>query len=53
MSLNTGDAAPDFTLPNQDGEPVSLRVAARQDGRALLLSQGGYARMHHAGVWHP
>jgi thioredoxin-dependent peroxiredoxin len=24
MSLNPGDAAPDFTLPNQDGEPVAL-----------------------------
>lgn len=25
MSVNIGDAAPDFTLPSQSGEPVSLK----------------------------
>ena len=34
MSLNTGDAAPDFTLPNQDGEPVSL---ASLRGKTVVL----------------
>ena len=34
MSLNPGERAPDFTLPNQDGEPVSL---ASLRGRKVVL----------------
>ena len=39
MSLQIGDAALDFTLPDQNGESVSL-LPARDEGCFVLLSQG-------------
>ena len=33
--LETGTAAPDFTLPNQDGEPVTL---SSLKGKPVVLS---------------
>ena len=35
MTLEPGDTAPDFTLPDQNGEPVSLSSFA---GRNIVLS---------------
>jgi glutaredoxin-dependent peroxiredoxin len=35
MAVNVGSRAPDFTLPNQDREPVSL---SGQSGRAVVLA---------------
>ena len=34
MSLQIGDAAPDFTLPNQNGDPISL---ASLRGKKVVL----------------
>jgi peroxiredoxin Q/BCP len=36
IQLNPGDAAPDFTLPDADGRPVSL--AAYRGGRLILFA---------------
>jgi glutaredoxin-dependent peroxiredoxin len=35
MTANTGSTAPDFTLPNQDREPVTL---SQQRGRPVVLA---------------
>ena len=35
MSVEVGAQAPDFTLPNQDGEPVTVRVQ-RKSGPGVL-----------------
>ena len=51
--IESGTKAPDFTLPDQDGNDVSLQRLRRADRRPLLLSQGRHARLHDAGVRDP
>ena len=45
MEIN--DKAPDFTSLDQNGEKIALKDYKRQMGRALFLSSGGHAGMHH------
>ena len=45
--------APTFTLPSQDGAPISLDQLSRQVGGALLLSQGHDHWLHHRGAQLP
>jgi peroxiredoxin len=35
--LQTGDAAPDFTLPTVDGQPISLSSTLRGRSKVLLV----------------
>ena len=44
MSADVGSKAPDFTLMNQDRQPVTLERAARPAGRAGVLSRRRSAR---------
>ena len=58
VAYAAGDAGrrrprPDFTLPDQDGDEVSLGRPARADRRPLLLSEGRHARLHQAGARRP
>ena len=50
MSLETGDKAPDFTLPTDGGGSVTPVEAQGQEGRALFLSQGRHLRLHRRGL---
>ena len=40
MSVDVGSKAPDFTLTNQDRQPVTLSGLQRQAGRARVLPGG-------------
>ena len=42
--IEPGQTAPDFELPDQDGNPVRLSDAARRTRRPVLLPQGRHAR---------
>ena len=48
--LEAGTKAPDFTLPDKDGRPVSLSDFRGEEGGALLLPQGQHPRLHPAGL---
>ena len=39
-TLTPGSAAPDFTLPNQHGEPVSLDDCLREGAAVLVFHRG-------------
>ena len=43
--LESGTPAPDFTLPDQDGEDVALSGLRGRTGRSLFLSEGRHARV--------
>ena len=51
--MKEGRRAPAFRLPDQDGNLVSAVRLRGADRGPLLLSQGGHARLHDAGVRHP
>ena len=40
MALQPGDPAPDFTLPDQDGRPVSLTALLESRGAVLVFFRG-------------
>ena len=48
-TLKPGDAAPDFTLKDQDGKDVTLLEAPRQARRPLLLPEGRHGRLNDRG----
>ena len=50
MSVQEGDAAPDFEMPASGGRTVSLQGAARQAVRAVFLSEGRHARLHQGSL---
>ena len=48
--IEAGQPAPDFTLADQDGKPVTLSELQGLPGGALFLSQGRHARLHQGGL---
>ena len=50
MSVQEGDAAPDFEMPASGGRTVSQHGAAGQAVRAVFLSEGRHARLHQGGL---
>ena len=46
MSATVGQPAPDFTLPDQDGDAVSLSSLQGRLGRRVLLPEGRHAGLH-------
>ena len=44
--LEAGAQAPEFTLPDQDDNPVSLEDFRGRQGARLLLSRGRYPGLH-------
>ena len=48
-----GDRAPDFTLPDQDGEEVTLSSLRGQKVVLYFYPTGQHARLHDAGLRRP
>ena len=44
--LEIGTKAPDFTLPDKDSNPCISERFRREEGGAVLLSQGQHTRLH-------
>ena len=48
--MDINDKAPDFTLPDQNGEEVSLEGLSRTMGGSLFLPPRRHSRLHHRGL---
>ena len=48
--LEVGTKAPDFTLPDKDGNPVSLVGLFGQEGGPVFLSPGQHPWLHPPGL---
>ena len=48
LEINT--KAPDFTLPDKDGNPRQPVGFSRQESRSLFLSQGQHSGLYQTGM---
>ena len=49
-TLQAGDLAPQFTLLNQDNQPISLSDFKKKKSTRVFLSQSLNARLHNSSM---